>query len=51
MIKNAVAGLVVITVSYAFAAFVIQTLSGIGDTAPAATVDEPSGAPGPGVQP
>ena len=31
MIKNAVAGLVVISVSYAFAAFVIQTLGGLGD--------------------
>lgn len=41
MIKNAVAGLVVITVSYAFAAFVIQTLGTLGnaETAPAATPD------------
>lgn len=33
MIKNAVAGLVVITVSYAFAAFVIQTLGSLGTEA------------------
>ena len=34
MIKNAVAGLVVIAVSYAFAAFVIETLSSLGSEAP-----------------
>ena len=36
MINNAVAGLVVITVSYAFAAFVIETLGSLGNEAPAA---------------
>ncbi|HPF95006.1 MAG TPA: pilin [bacterium] len=46
MIKNAVAGLVVITVSYAFAAFVIETLGTLGNPAqevPAPTQDDSAG--------
>ena len=45
MIKNAVAGLVVIAVSYAFAAFVIETLGTIGNPTP---VTEPTVEPPPG---